>query len=173
MSSDFIKNSLAGLLISISLLLVGCTSQPRFMEAPGAWNTLDQMPPPSRVEREYNVALKAITDGNDEQAIQRLEVFIVENPRWPGAYVNLAILYDRHDRAADALGVLDQALSVAPEFVPALNQIGVIRRKQGDFLGAEEAWVSATKINPEYAYAWYNLGVLYELYRQDLPVALE
>ena len=27
--------------------------------------------------------------------------------------------------------------------------------------------------DPEYAYAWYNLGVLYDLYLQDLPAALD
>ena len=31
----------------------------------------------------------------------------------------------------------------------------------------------ATRVQPDYAYAWYNLGVLYDLYMQDLSAALE
>ena len=55
----------------------------------------------------------------------------------------------------------------------ALNRLGMIKRRAGDFAAAEAAWLGAIAANPEYPYAWYNLGVLYDLYLQDLPAALE
>jgi hypothetical protein len=47
-----------------------------------------------------------------------------------------------------------------------------MKRRQGDFAGAKEAWLRVTKTDPEYLNAWYNLGVLYDIYMQDLPAAL-
>jgi tetratricopeptide (TPR) repeat protein len=143
------------------------------MEGSGAWNTADEMPPSPHVQRDYQAAVRHMEAGNDDEATQRFERFLSENPRWPGAYVNLAILYERQENSAKAIGLLTQAVAIDPQFVPALNQLGVIKRRQGEFEAAEQAWLSATQINPQYAYGWYNLGVLHELYMQDLRGALD
>ena len=162
-----------GLTLAATLLMVGCSSMPKMLEGPGAWNTADQIPPSARVAREYDAAVELMESDHNEEAMQRLEVFIVENPQWPGAYVNLAILYDHFERYDDAVNTLSQAISVAPDFLPAYNHMGVIKRRHGDFVGAEQAWQQALQVDQAYSYAWYNLGVLYELYMQDLGKALD
>jgi tetratricopeptide (TPR) repeat protein len=173
MSRNFTNSGLPCLLVLACMALVGCASSPELAEGSGAWNAVDEMPPPPRVQRDYDTAIQHMEAGNDAEATQSLEAFIGANPRWAGAYVNLAILYDRNDQSGKAIELLNQAISIDPEFVPAYNQLGVIKRHQGEFMAAEQAWRTATQINPQYAYGWYNLGVLHELYMQDLRGALD
>ena len=45
-------------------------------------------------------------------------------------------------------------------------------RSQGKFSEAKQAYQKALRIDPQYSKAHYNLGVLAELYLQDLSLAL-
>ena len=128
---------------------------------------------PAVVQHDYRAALKHMEQKNDEAAASQFEDFVVRHPGYPGAYVNLAIIYDRQNRTDEALWLLEQAIDADPNSVYALNRLGLIKRRQGKFSDAEAAWLTATQADPQYAYAWYNLGVLYDLYLQDLPAALD
>ena len=55
----------------------------------------------------------------------------------------------------------------------ALNQQGMLLRRNGKFIEAEAAYLKAVTASPDYALAHYNLGVLNELYLQRLDVALQ
>jgi len=131
------------------------------------------MEAPDNVRFEYEAAVNRIEIGEDAAATRLFERFIVNHPKYPGAYVNLAILYEKEGRTSDAVKLLNQAISAAPGSVYALNRLGLIKRQQGEFEEAEIAWLQATEANPRYAYAWYNLGVLYDMYLQNLPAALD
>ena len=60
-----------------------------------------------------------------------------------------------------------------PDHPAALNQLGLLHRKNGNFLEAEATYLKAVTVSPDYALAHYNLGILYELYLQRLESALE
>jgi tetratricopeptide (TPR) repeat protein len=49
----------------------------------------------------------------------------------------------------------------------------VVHRVQGRFTEAERSYLEAIKADTGYANAWFNLGVLYELYLQSPVLALE
>jgi tetratricopeptide (TPR) repeat protein len=49
----------------------------------------------------------------------------------------------------------------------------MLKRRQGDFFAAEAAYMKAVTAQPEYPLAHYNLGVLNELYLQQLDAALQ
>jgi Flp pilus assembly protein TadD len=42
--------------------------------------------------------------------------------------------------------------------------LAIAQRENGDFRKAEEAYLKSIKLNPNFAAAYYNLGVLYDLY---------
>jgi len=171
MSRNSANNSLV---IVLALLLTGCAGQgvkqgsrqERLLPA-------ELVDAPVAVQRDYRAALEQMERENDAAAASRFEAFVTQYPGYPGAYVNLAIIYDRQNRTEEALWLLDQALAADPDAVYALNRLGLIKRRQGQFSEAETAWIKATQADPQYAYAWYNLGVLYDLYLQDLPAALD
>jgi Flp pilus assembly protein TadD len=64
-------------------------------------------------------------------------------------------------------------LALKPDHPAALNQMGMLLRRNGKFLEAEAAYLKAVTVSPEYALAHYNLGVLNELYLQRLETALQ
>ncbi len=167
MWQDCIKN-LAPLMAAI--LMAGCSGMQqldnRTAEADGTAVS-------SSAQRDYQQVLDRLAVEDDAAATAKLENFIARYPDYPGAYTNLAIVYDRQERSGEALKALEIAVSIDQNFAPAHNQIGVIKRRDGDFAAAEKAWLAALAADPEYSFAWHNLGVLYDLYLGDLPNALE
>lgn len=157
-------------LVAVVLLLGGCATnvkqgQPTETAAAGAV--------PEQIQQEFDAALLKVTSGDDAAAIQQLEAFIKQYPGYSAAYVNLAIVYERQKQPEQALELLNKAIEVDPAAVEAMNHLGVISRRQGNFAAAEAYWRQATATDPAYPYAWYNLGVLCELYKQDFTAALE
>jgi len=94
-------------------------------------------------------------------------------PDYPGAYVNLAIIHAHNDDDEAAKAAIDAALALNASHPVALNQAGMLFRRNGKFLEAEAAYLKAVTVSPDYALAHYNLGVLYELYMQRLDKALQ
>jgi tetratricopeptide (TPR) repeat protein len=64
------------------------------------------------------------------------------------------------------------AASSAPESAASLNQLGVTLRHQGQFGQARDAYERAIVLDPSYAAAILNLGILLDLYLGDAPAAL-
>ncbi|MDH5370651.1 MAG: tetratricopeptide repeat protein, partial [Gammaproteobacteria bacterium] len=76
----------------------------------------------------------------------------------------------QHNKAETSF---QKALKVNPKNIYALNQLGFIYRKKGEFYKAKESYEKAIDINNGYAYAHLNLGILYDLYLYDLEHALK
>lgn len=129
------------------------------------------VPPEAQTMFEQSVAIMASGDLVDAEL--RLEEFVLRYPRFPGAYVNLAIIHAANGDDAAAQAAIDQALALDPDSAPALNQQGLLHRRNGRFLEAEAAYLKAVTASPDYALAHYNLGVLNELYLQRLDAALQ
>lgn len=55
----------------------------------------------------------------------------------------------------------------------AHNHLAVVQRHQGKFNEALTSYQAALAINPDYATAHLNLAILYDIYLQDLPSAVE
>ena len=120
----------------------------------------------------YEQAVAVMAAGDLLDAELRFKVFLQRYPGYPGAWVNLAIIHREQGDDQQALRHVEQALAIDPNHPAALNQQGLLLRKNGDFLAAEAAYLKAVTVSPEYALAHYNLGVLNELYLKRLDVAL-
>ena len=55
----------------------------------------------------------------------------------------------------------------------ALNHIGILERRKGNFENALQAYQRAIEIDAKYARVHLNLGILFDLYLQDLEKALQ
>jgi tetratricopeptide (TPR) repeat protein len=120
----------------------------------------------------YEQAVAAMASGDFLDAELRFKEFLLEYPGYPGAHVNLAIIHSNNNNDDAAREAVDAALALDPDYAPALNQLGMLLRRNGKFLEAEAAYLKAVTASPDYALAHYNLGVLNELYLQRLDSAL-
>ena len=157
-----------------ALLLSGCASGPTRNgadAAPGAPVSMQEIPP--KVQTLYEQAVAAMAGGDRVDAELRFRSFLLQNPGYPGAHVNLAILAAANGDDEAAAEHIRHALALDPEHPAALNQLGMLERRHGRFVEAESAYLKAVTANPGYALAHYNLGVLNELYLQRLDAALE
>lgn len=128
---------------------------------------------PERARQAHDRALDAMARQDWTEAELELEQLVLEFDRFPGPFVNLAIVYLASGRTSEAEAVLESALETAPGHAAANNQLGIVLRRQGRFDEAEAAYRRALETDPDSLLAHYNLGVLLDLYLYRRAEALE
>jgi len=163
--TDYCRYGLALLALSV-LVLAGCATGPGSSGSTRGGMQIYREDAPSQALTLYEQAVASMAAGNLIDAELRFQEFLLRYPGYPGGHVNLAIIFAGRgdDQAAEAS--LTDALILDPEHPVALNQLGMLLRRQGKFLEAVTA-------SPGYALAHYNLGVLNDLYLQRLDAALQ
>jgi len=169
----------AAVLLLTLLLLAGCaefaelTSPANGPQSPGAapsGGTIQYVPPDALTL--FERATAALAAGDFVEAEFGFKELSLLYPDYPGVYVNLAIIHAHNDNDDATQAAIDAALALNANHPAALNQLGMLLRRNGKFIEAEAAYLKAVTVSPEYALAHYNLGVLYELYMQRLDEAL-
>jgi len=128
---------------------------------------------PSAALTMFEQAAASLAAGDLPDAELRFKEFLLQYPEYPGAHVNLAIIHVTNNNDDAARASIEAALALDPNHAAALNQLGMLLRRNGKFLEAEAAYLKAVTVSPDYALAHYNLGVLNELYLQRLDAALK
>ncbi|MFZ5561920.1 MAG: tetratricopeptide repeat protein [Pseudomonadota bacterium] len=124
------------------------------------------------VGADYARALILMKQGSDAEAAALLTQISRRTPEFSGPLVNLAVLLLKQGKFAEAERQLRDALAINPKNPYARNLLGITLREQGKFQDARAAYEAALALDPNYAKAHFNLGVLADLYIQDLPTAL-
>lgn len=181
LSPRFTSKSLTTLTTLAILVMTGCASGPKpagesgrdgVQTRPGGKpGTALEVPP--KVMTLYEQAVSSMASGDTIDAELRFQEFLLQYPGYPGAHVNLAIIFADRGDDQGAENSLTDALIIDPEHAAALNQLGMLLRRQGKFQDAEAAYLKAINVSPDYALAHYNLGVLNDLYLQRLDAALQ
>ena len=78
----------------------------------------------------------------------------------------MGLLYLRDSHYTEAEGAFKAAIQRNPDNAVANNELGIAERKLGKFAEAEAAYQRTIAIEPNYAPAYLNLGVLYDLYHR-------
>lgn len=120
----------------------------------------------------YQQALEAVKADKNEEALQLLEDLSLKAPTYAGPLINQGLVYLKLKKYQQAEVVLQRAIQVNDKNPYAWNQLGIALREQGKFAEAKSAYEQAITLDNRYAKAHFNLGVLADLYLQDLPLAL-
>lgn len=155
------------------LLLVACaaTTGPAGDVASTPKKELPKVDP--KVAAKYEAALSAMRAGKTVKAEKALQQFAAQYPNYSGPQANLGILYFQQDKLEEAKAAFQASLEINPRNVVSLNYLGIISRGAGDFKQAQAYYEKALQIDPKYAYAHLNYGILLELYMGKLPEALQ
>lgn len=84
-------------------------------------------------------------------------------PDFSGPLTDLGILYAQGRQTELALASLTRAIQANPDNAVAHNWLGTLHRERGDFLRAEQSYRRAIAARADYAPAYLNLGILYDL----------
>jgi tetratricopeptide (TPR) repeat protein len=120
----------------------------------------------------FQQATEALESEDYELAETLLLEFIELEPEFSSPYTNLGILYLKTSRAEAALTLFRKAIELKPDDCIPLVQIGIVERQRRSFELAEKSYLACIANDPNYATAYLNLGILYELYQGRLPDAL-
>jgi tetratricopeptide (TPR) repeat protein len=123
--------------------------------------------------RDFEMAVILLHGQEYLPAIRFLEKVIERSPGVTAPYINIAIAYKHLDKLEEAEAHLQTALSLVPEHPVACNEYGLLFRKTGRFSEARAIYEKALASYPDYLPARRNLGILCDLYLNDLECALE
>jgi len=123
--------------------------------------------------RDFQRAVAMLNEGHYDQAVVLLEKVIQQSPGVTAPYIDLAIAYRHLDNLEKSEANLKTALDLVPEHPAACNEYGLLYRKTGRFVEARAMYEKALAGFPEYYPVHRNLGILCDIYLNDLECALE
>ena len=155
--------------------LAGDASHRRGARAPAAVpDQPDLLPEPIDYnQRFYEEALAALKAGDTGAALELLVALSADAPDKPRLFTNLGLAYFRQQQPDLAEQAFLQAIARDPDDAVAHNHLGILERRKGRFQEAMIHYRRAVEIDSGYAGAHLNLGILFDLYLQDLEKALQ
>ena len=127
---------------------------------------------PARARKLFRKATKALEKKRYDIAEPILDKLIVQLPEFSSLHTNLGIVYANTSRTELALVSLHRAVELRPDDCAPQVHIGLLERQLREFDAAEKTYLACVLGDPNYAPAYLNLGILYELYLGRLPDAL-
>lgn len=122
--------------------------------------------------RDFDHAVVFLHNRDFDQAIELLEQLVETSPGVTAPYINLALAYRLVGKPEPAEEHLKTALELIPGHPVASNEYGLLLRKAGRFAEARNIYEQALARFPDYLPARKNLGILCDIYLNDLECAM-
>ncbi|MFU8856205.1 MAG: tetratricopeptide repeat protein [Deferrisomatales bacterium] len=127
---------------------------------------------PEEWEGDFAAALDCLDRQDYAGAVALLQKVIAQEPGVTAPYTAIALAYRELDQPGPAEESLKKALELFPAHPVAGNAYGLLLRRGGRFAEARTVYEQVLARFPDYAPAHRNLGILCELYLNDLECAL-
>jgi tetratricopeptide (TPR) repeat protein len=125
------------------------------------------------VREDFDAALALLRTRKYAEAIKLLQKVIQKSHNNSAPYVNIALAYELTGEMGLAEDNLKRALAINPDHPAAMNEYALLYRRTGRFAEARKLYESLLVRYPSFLPARKNLGVLCELYLNDLRCALD
>ena len=169
------------ILLLAMLILTACQSAPEKAPAPApevepvieGSAAEPELEPVDFYQQFYAEAIAAMKDGKTEQALELLLQVSTDAPDKPHVFTNLGLAYFKLQQLDLAEQAFEAAIIHNDQDSVAYNHLGILQRYKGQFEAARNQYQRAIRIDSDYAYAHLNLGILFDIYLQDLELALQ
>jgi tetratricopeptide (TPR) repeat protein len=125
------------------------------------------------IREEFNEANLLLKEEKFPQAIRLLKGVTGKTSKFSAPFINLGIAYARTGELKKAEESLKKALQINSRHPVASNELGLVYRQTGRYQEARELYESLLTMYPDFLPAHKNLGVLCDIYIQDLECALK
>ena len=125
------------------------------------------------IKEEFNTAIALLNNKEYPEAIRLLKGVTGKTSKFTAPYINLGIVYARTGEMDKAKETFKKALEINAQHPVANNELGIVYRKTGQYKQAREHYQIVVNTYPEFLPAHKNLGVLCDIYLQDLECALQ
>lgn len=125
------------------------------------------------VKVEFSQSLTLLEQENYPEAIRLLKAVTGKTSKFTAPFINLGIAYARTGEMELAETALKKAIEINSFHPVAINELGLVYRKTGRYAEARELYQTLLAAYPDFLPARKNLGVLCDIYVQDLDCALE
>lgn len=160
---NIFTRSICGLFLAV--VLTACGSTP--MSTPDRAVTK-----PTFNQSVYEAALEMMKQKKYAEAITSLESVIRESGNRVGPFINLGISYKEMGKYDDSKKALLTATQMEKGSAIAFNELGLVYRRLGEFDRARKAYMKSISNKSRYRFPYRNLGILCDIYLQDLPCAI-
>jgi tetratricopeptide (TPR) repeat protein len=171
-------------MICMLALLSACQSLPPENTTKTVETTEPQAEPGSQTEKVeaqqktaaenlHELALWSAKAQKTDDAIKQFQQLVKLDPAFPMANTNLGLLLIKKGKFEQARTALLNAIQQDKSDAIAYNHLAIAERQLGNFNKAKEYYNKAIDEQPGYANAHLNLGILLDIYLQELPAALE
>lgn len=128
----------------------------------------------SKADREqYRKCLTALNNNEFSKAQRLFSEFIRNKPKLSGAYSNLALIHLKKNEYKKSLKQVNKALELNPDQAQALNIRAQLYILDGKIHEAKDDYLKAVASKPDYINAQYNLALLYDIYLQEIKLAVK
>lgn len=178
--SGWARSRRSWVILTLILGLIGCAAAPPKKEKPSQEETLvngfivkDDAKISSGARADFAAAVQLLQAQQYQQAIELLGKVINESRNAVAPYINIAIAYGKIGKLELAEENLKKALELKPTHPVASNEYAMLYRKSGRFQEARQLYERTLEKYPEFYPMRKNLGILCDLYLNDLECALE
>lgn len=154
-----------------TLLISGCSlfaTKPKLSDGAVDYSK----PIPEALTVAYNQGLMLLKKEQFAQAQAHWQSTSEQWPQYPGVWSNLAISQWHLEHYKEGLVSSEKALELNAEFCPAKKIKALLQKENGLFEDAISNYEQAAVCAPKDADIPYNIGIIYDLYLQDLRQAL-
>lgn len=155
---------------SLSTLVPACMTTPIQNDSLDIEIIEDHRIEPS-AKHDFNRAVALLNQKEYEQAIKLLEKITKKTKIFTAPYINLGMAYKELNEFPKAEENLKKALKLNPHHPLAKNEMAVVYRSMGKFIEAKKLYIEILTSHPSFLPARKNLGILCDLYLQDLNCA--
>lgn len=153
------------------LLLSGCSlfaTKPKLQDGAVDYSK----PIPSALTEAYNQGLELMQKEQYPEAEQHWQSTASQWPQFPGVWSNLALAQWHLEQYDEGLASTEKALELNKNFCPGIKVHALLVKEKGLFKEALADYQTAALCAPKDADIPYNMGIIYDLYLQDLSQAL-
>jgi tetratricopeptide (TPR) repeat protein len=160
----------------IAFTLLSCSEKvisPEVVPQPEIGVAIEGISEADARQEKYELGIEAMSVRDFSAARRIFSEFIRENPQMAGAYANLALIHFENQEYDQALKLVERAIGLNNRQSQAYNLRAQLLIFSGEVLDARDDYLKAIELNPQYTNAQYNLALLYDLYLQDVKLALQ